>query len=262
MAAFPALNILSSAGSGLAARGPKLGAPPKGPTTRGVGRAGSALLGLAGNLTQPRPPAAAPPAANTAPTAPEQPTGAGGSPLDSTYYGNVNDYLFKTNNQIAADRAKIGTADTALQTALGNLAYQQPRDALKLEQGANAHGGLFSSVYGQDQGNLQHTYAGKRFAAQSSHDNTVNGLTTAISQLQQSIPLYDSGQYAAAVQRAAAAAEKNPALGETVPAPALPAANPTAPARTPVPRGGRGHATGVGSSLLNLAGNLSKGRRR
>jgi hypothetical protein len=184
------------------------------------------------------------------------------SPLDSTYYGNVGDFLFKTGNEINADHLKQTNLDTALQNAIGQFNYQQPRDSLALEQRANAGGGLYSSVYDQNLGNLTHSYTDRRTAAQTSHDQQYQSLAAAIAALQGSIPLYEQGQADASGQRATLAAENNPALGAPAPAPApaAPAPAPGAPAATQGK--GKGKATGVGSSLLNLAGLLSKGKRR
>lgn len=273
------------------AKGPGLaaGKPAPKPAAKGPG---SALLGLAGNLTkQPAAPAVSgyfnaqgTPTFYNAVTQPQtqqaiqsslqaqqpaagasaQPTGAAsaaGSPLDSTYYNQVADYLNKTGNSIAADQAKIGNYDTSLQTTLGNLAYQQPRDALALMQKANANGGLFSSVYGQNQGNLQHAYAEKQTAAQQSHDQNVNALTTEIGQLQASEDPNSPtmlGYALASGQRAATAAGNNPALGQNAPAAPAPAAAATSSTAKPATKG---KATGVGSALLNLAKNLERGKK-
>lgn len=270
MAGFAFQSLANTGTGGLPKPGqlPKPPAPPKPPGFRiggallkaggvskpSVGTAGSSLMNLAGKLSQKQPGATQPaPAAAAAPSgAADQP-----SPLDSTYDQNVNDFLFKTNNSINSDQAKIAAANIAYQNALGQLAYQQPRDALALEQKANANGGLFSSVYDQNQANLQHAYSLKQAAAQSSHDNSVNSLTAAIAALQGEIPLYEASQAEAAAQRAAQLAQNNPALGAPPPAAAAPVASSGGGGGK-----GKGKATGPGSALLNLAGNLSKGRKR
>lgn len=230
MAAF---SPLVTAGSALSKAG-QVTKPPK--LAPGVGMAGSALLkpqtpkpvklspgvsaagsalgvpNLAGKLAGGSSSAgqAAGGTQTPAPTA-----GAGGSPLDSTYYQNIADYLFKTQNSINADQAKQTADSTALQGALGQLNYQQPRDQLSLEQKANAGGGLFSSVYGQNLGNLNQKYLTAQNNDTTKYGGDIQSLAATIAGLQGSIPLYNAGQAEASATRAASAAEKNTSLGGT-----------------------------------------------
>src|SRR5438309_8975657 len=95
---------------------------------------------------------AAPPAAPAAPAAPPPQS----PPFDSTYYANVAANQFKVGNQVNALNLQGTQNDTALQTALGQLAYQQPRDSLRLEEAANRNGGLFSQSYDAQQADLGH----------------------------------------------------------------------------------------------------------
>jgi hypothetical protein len=134
------------------------------------------------------------------------------------------------NNQINALNLRDSNNLTALQTALGNLAYQQPRDQLALEQRANAGGGLYSSVEGQNQANLAHTYLGKQTAAQTSYDQAHSGIAGQIAALQGGVQTYDTQEALASAARAAAAAQNNPDAGATTSAPPAPAPAPSAPA--------------------------------
>lgn len=250
MAAFPALNLLSSTGGGLAGRGPKLGAPkppsspkPAGARTtaqglRGVGTAGRALLGAANYLTAPHVQAPANPtgggAAGGGAAAPQpQPSG-----LDATYFGNVAANQFRVGQQINADTLRQAQDRTALQNALAQLAYQQPRAELALEQKANLGGSLYSSVYNQHLGDLVNQFAQRQSADTTRYQGDIDRLALAISGLQGSVPVYDAQQALASTQRAAAAAQANPALGGIAPS-----SSPSAP-----PAGGAG---AQGQSLRN-----------
>ena len=237
MAAIPT-SPLAKAGGALLNSGNNLIKPPKAPKPiplkPGVGQAGSALTNLAGKLSQPQQASTANPPANPAGASAG---GAGGAPsdLDSTYYQNVANYLYKTNNSINADQAKIGNDQTALQTALGTLAYQQPRDQLALEQKANAGGGLFSSVYSQNLGNLNQKYLTSQNADTTKYGGDIQALATAIANLQGGLPLYESGQAEASAGRAATLAA-NAAPPAATPAPVLTnarVANPVRPANVP-----------------------------
>ena len=139
--------------------------------------------------------------------------GGGPSPLDAEYYQNVANYLFRTNNSIANANQAIGLDRTALQAALGQLGYQQPRSDLALEQQANQNGALYSSAYGQNLANLNYQYAGREAGLTNSANDKIAQLAQQIAQLRGGIPLYENAQAYLAAQRAAAAAAKNPAAG-------------------------------------------------
>lgn len=248
---------VSTAGSGIvkalssvAPKPPKLGAA----AAAGVDSAGSSLSApsLASKLGQPTGAAAAPqPTSAAAPIS-------GGSDLDSTYYNNVADYLFKTQNTINNDQYTIGTDQNALQSALGQLNYAQPRAALAAEQKSNLAGGLFSSAEQQGQADLAQKYLTARTNDTTKYDTAIQKLSDAIAGLQAGIPLYENAQAEASATRAAAAAQKNPAQAAP-PAPAAAAAAPAAAA----PAAARNPASGVataGSALTSkAANNLAKG---
>lgn len=176
---------------------------------------------------------------STKPPVPPQPStsgvsqgggGAADSPLDATYYNDIANYLFKTNNSIAADQAKIAQNNTALQSALGQLNYQEPRSDLALNQGMNARGGLYSSVQQQGLADLGTKFATARTANTTHYGNLNQGLQSEIGNLQATEDPNSPTMLAfalASAQRAAAAAQANQALG--APAPAL------APAPSPAP---------------------------
>ena len=99
-------------------------------------------------LAAPKPPGVPkPPSTARAPGAPGQPAQPTippvASPLDASYFGNVAANQFKTNNQINSLNLNSALASQAMQAALAQLAYQQPKDELKLEQNANRGGGLY-----------------------------------------------------------------------------------------------------------------------
>jgi hypothetical protein len=173
---------------------------------------------------------AAPAAPQTpSPTPASQTAGSSPSPLDSTYFDNLAGNQFRVNNQLNALTATSQNDNTALQSALDQLAYQQPRDSLKLEQNANRTGGLYSSVYDQNLGNLQHSYETRQTAATTANAQKQAGIQSQIGALQGGVPIYQSQQYDAAVARAIKAAAANPATGQdqsvstTPPAPPAPA---------------------------------------
>jgi hypothetical protein len=190
------------------------GSTPK-PTNSGIGTAGSAVANSAANLTQPTTPASTPGAASPSATA-----ATGGSPLDSTYYQNVADNTFKVQNAINALNLTGTNDQTALQTALAALAYQQPRDQLALEQKANQSGGLYSSVENMNQANLVHSYATKQTADQTTYQNDLAKIAAQIAADQGGIPVYNANQALLSGARAATLAQNNPGLA----APAVPPA--------------------------------------
>ena len=161
--------------------------------------------------TAPATPAPAPAPTPAAPAAPQAP------PLDSTYYQNVADNWARIGTSIGALNLQ-GTQDqTALQTALAALAYQQPRDQLAAEQAANRGGGLYSSVENLNQANLAHAYATKNIAANTTYTNAIDRLAGQIAGLNQGGTQYEHEQQTASGQRAVTAAAN-------APAPAAPAA--------------------------------------
>ena len=216
-----------------------------------VGTAGSALLGGANKLTQPQTPATATPA----PAAGGG--GSSGSPLDATYFQNIADNAFKVNNQINALNLTGSNDQTALQTALAALAYQQPRDQLALEQKANQGGGLYSSVENMNQANLVHSYATKQTADQTNYQNAIAKIASQIAGLQGGIPIYNQGQALASGQRAAVQAQNNPGLAAPPAPPAVPAAKPPA-AKGKAPKPSVGAAGGALSNRQKLINQLSR----
>lgn len=232
---------------------------------------GSALLNGARSLTQA--PAQAPPVApQVAPAPAPVPTGTtgtagtAGNELDAAYYNNVAANNVKVGNSINSINLGIGQQQGALQATLNQLVYQQPRDQLALEERANAGGGLYSSVYNQNLGNLNFKYATNQSNAQTKYNNYYNTAEGRINALLDAQKAYDSAQALASTGRLAAAAASNPAEAAPPAPPQAPTpASPPAPTATMAPKGGgkggKGKATGVGSALLNLAKNLSKGKK-
>lgn len=225
---------------GKAITAPKPAAPPK-PVT---GYANWNTTGYTGAGAQPGPqgfkvqpgvggtPTATPGAgAAGAPAAPAPPAPSG---LDSTYYTNVANNLFKAQNSITADQQAETANNTALQTALGQLAYAQPRAQLALEQKANVGGGLYSSVYDQNLGNLNNTYLQKEGADTTAAGGKNAALEAKIAALFGSIPLYNTAQASDSAGRAAVLAAANPAAGQTPILPPAPAPAPAPAAKAPV----------------------------
>lgn len=172
--------------------------------------------------THPAPPPGAPPAAPPGPT------------FDSTALANIAANQFRVNNQLNALNQTSAMDQTALQQALAALSYQQPRDSLALEEAANRRGALFSSVYGQQLGDLTHKYSTREMQAKQATANKLAAIASQIAALRGGVSIYNEGQAAAAAQRAAQAAAKDPASGE--------AAGPlnTLGPKPPKPKGG-GH---------------------
>lgn len=187
--------------------------------------------------------------------APGQPASSGGPYVDSTALGNIGQNTYDVNQRIGGIQLRDAQAGVALQQALAKLAYQQPRDALSLEQGANRGGSLYSSVYGQNQGDLQTRYANANTSAQTGYSNQMQGDAAQITGLQGGIPIYNAGQYAAAAQRGSVAAQKDPSTGEPLPG-------------TPVGRvaqsvvGSQGAARGLTKGQPGRFRTISRGRPR
>lgn len=135
------------------------------------------------------------------------------SPLDATYYDNLAANNLKVGNTIAGLNTQIGDLGVGLQSALAQLAYQQPRDQLALEEKANQRGALYSSGYDQQLGDLNNTYLTKQSGLTTTEAQKVGALQAQIAGLQQGVPIYQAQQYDAAVLRAAKLAAANPALG-------------------------------------------------
>lgn len=183
------------------------------------------------------------PTQSAAPTTTATPTSGGtstgpSSPLDATYYANLAANQLKVGNQINGLTAQSQNANTALQAALGQLAYQQPRDQLRVEEAANNRGALYSSVEAQQQGNLLNQYQTKQSGLTSGNAEKQAAIAAQIAALQQGQPLYADQQYDDAVARAIKAAASNPATGQ-----ATTASSPSTPAPvtsilgTPIPPG-------------------------
>ena len=223
---------------GRAVKGPAKGpAPWHGGSGTMLGRNIPAPGQAGGSFTQTSVgrPQTAPPATTPAPAAslPSSPA----SPLDSTYYNNIAANQFKVNNQINSLTAQGQNYNTGLQSALAQLAYQQPRDQLKAEQAMNARGGLYSSVEGQNQGNIVNQYQTRQSGLTQANAQRQAAIGSQISGLQAGEPLYEAGQYDDAVARAVKAALANPATGQapiSTPPPAAPAASILG---SPVPKG-------------------------
>ena len=183
----------------------------------------------AGQLTTlPRTPTAPPAPAAGDTAAPSPPAAAPGSALDSTYYANVAANQGKINSQIAGLNQQQGFDQTALQGQLAQLQHQEPLDQLKVEQGANSRGALYSTPYAQQQGQLQYSYLGRQGAAQDNYARAAAAIASKIAGLNAGEPLYEAQQAADATTRAANLAAKNPGVGE-------PAGDSTAaPSQTPL----------------------------
>jgi hypothetical protein len=134
--------------------------------------------------------------------------------LDATAAANIAQNQFNVNNKINGLNSQSGADTLALQNALAQLGYQQPRDQLKLEQGANSRGALYSSVYNQNLGDLNKGFLDKQNAATTSNDQQQSSIQSQIQALLGGVPIYNQGQEAAAAQRAIAAAQANPATGQ------------------------------------------------
>ena len=168
-------------------------------------------------------------------------------PLDATYYSNTNANEFGVNNKITGLGQQSAASTQALQTALGNLAYQQPRQQLSLEQGANRRGALFSSVYDQQAGDLATQFANQRTQATNADTQRQQSVSQQLGALQAGIPIYNQQQALASALRQIAAVAKNPATGQ-------PAAVPVAP-KPADPKAG-GHYVNVGGKwqLIHAVG--------
>lgn len=191
-----------------------LSAPPPPAPPRLAPRPGPGAPGAA--------PGAAGQAAGTSGT--QTPASSSGTPLDATALNNIATNTFKATNSINGLNTNIGNLQTNLASALAALAYQQPRDQLGLEQGANKNGALYSSVYNQNLGNLNHSYATRQSDLTTAEGQQEGGLRAQIAAILGGEPLYNQGQANESGQRAITAAQNNPATGQPVPSTAPPAA--------------------------------------
>jgi hypothetical protein len=140
------------------------------------------------------------------------------SPLDSTYFQNVDANAASTANKIAGYQHQQADADTNLQSTLAGYARQQPLDVLAAQIAANRTGGLLSTSLGQHLGNIDYGYTQNRAAAQATHDQAITNLADQIAAAQSDQGLYNAGQYQDAVTRASQLAQSNPAIGmSTIP---------------------------------------------
>ena len=169
-----------------------------------------------------------------------QTPGTQGSPLDAAYLGNVNAYNLKAGNEINALNLQGSQAGTALQGVLGQLAYQQPRAQLALEEKANKMGSLYSTPYDQQQGDLGQAFYTKGHAATEKYTNLADAIAGKIAAIQGGEGVYAGQQALAAALRQANLAAKNPALGATQPA-QLEQAHTRRPVALPRGHAGSGH---------------------
>ena len=207
--------------------------PTAKPKTTGASLTGLAApgqgSGFSGLAPAPKPTTPVAPQQATPPKASATSTAAPSSPLDSTYYENLAANQLKVNNSINSLNATSQNDNTNLQSALAQLAYQQPRDQLATEEAANRRGALYSSVEGQQQGDLLNKYQTKRSTDTTANAQRQAAIASQIQGLQSGEKLYETGQYDAAVARAVKAALSNPATGQA-PVAAAAAPAPLAPA--------------------------------
>lgn len=197
------------------------------PNPRGLIYSGKGYNGLkppaptiqSGSWAPVAPPAPPRLASRPGPEAPGQTPGTSatttsGPQLDSTALGNIASNQFKVNNQINGLNQSSSNIGTNLQAALGQLAYQQPRQQLSLEQGANRQGSLYSTAYNQRLGDLNQNFLTRQNTATTNAGQRQSAIASQIQALLGGVPLYNKGQADASVQRAIAAALANPATGQ------------------------------------------------
>ena len=149
------------------------------------------------------------------------------SALDDTYFGNVAQNQFNVNQKQLALGQQSAASTQALNTALNQLAYQQPRDQLALEQAANRRGALYSTVYGQQSGDLGLKYATQRTGQIDADAARQTGYQQQGKALSEGIPIYNQRQALQSALRQAALDAKNPATGQPLSVPVTP--QPAAP---------------------------------
>ena len=158
----------------------------------------------------PKPPQApAQPAAQSV-TAPPAP-----SPLDSTYFANIAANQFKVNNQINALNQASAYGRTDLANNIEQLQQKEPLDQLAAQVAANRRGALFSTVLGQQLGQIDKGYLTREAGLQDAFTRQEAARQSQIQGLEGGLPLFEAAQAAAAAERASALAQKNPATGES-----------------------------------------------
>lgn len=134
-------------------------------------------------------------------------------PLDAQSAANIANYLFKANQSTQNLAQQEANLTTGYQAQQAQLAHQQPLDELRLMTGANARGGLDSSAYGQQLGNLNYSYLGRQGANTANYNAKYGSLASKMADIAAGIPIYEGGQAEAAAGRESALAAKNPASG-------------------------------------------------
>lgn len=162
-----------------------------------------------GNPVLPTP--ATPPTGGGGSTAPDTTANDPNAGLDATYWNNVLGNQGSTNNQVNALTTQGAQNQVALQSALDNLEAQRPYDQLAEMYGANRSGGLYSSVYAQNQGLLGEKYAGQESGLKTDSANTLTNLAIQIAGLQDAVPFYNEGQRLDSLGRATTALASDPA---------------------------------------------------
>lgn len=189
-------------------------------------------------------PGAAPPSTpGTTPGAPAYP-----SPYDSTYWAQLAAYDNHAMQQIAANRQNISNAGTSLQSAFTQLAKNQALQTTNAQDAENARGGFAQGALGHTVGQIAANTLTVHNADQAKYSQNVAAWNSAISAIEQGVPVEQAAL-------AAASAARQAALGLT--APAAPAAA-TAPA--PGSPGGAPRGTGAGDrgSFSTYRGGPSK----
>lgn len=224
---------------------PKIGQPLKvaGASVGKVGTGGLTYAGAPASVAAkvPKPPKATgapkptanPDAAPAAAATPAPAPSSGGSsavpPLDPTAIANIAAYITKTNNSVNAlgsvttnpDGTLSGFGGTAgndqntYQANLAALKQANPLADLKAMTTNNARGGLYSSSYGQQLGNINQGYQTKEGTLGTNLQSALGAIAAKIAALQGGIPLDEAKEAAASAGRLAGLAAATP-----VPAPA------------------------------------------
>lgn len=152
--------------------------------------------------------------------------GASPAPLDATALANIAAYINKTNNSMAGLGVTQAADQGRYQSSYDALKQQNPLADLKLMTGANDRGGLYSSAYGQQLGNLNQQYQTKEGDLYSGLQGQLQAIASRMAGYQSSIPAYESQQATASAQRLAALAANAPGPPAPLPASVLPPNNP------------------------------------
>lgn len=156
------------------------------------------------------PPPTAPPSnsASSTPGTPEP------SPLDATYFAQLNQATLGANAKIGTYAADISNSRTNLQSNLDQLAYQQGLATTNAQNAENARGGFAQGALGTQLGQLNRAYLDKGSGATLTQAQQEAAWNAAMTAAQEGLGATDLVLRAQSAARAVTAAATDSSLGQ------------------------------------------------